>query len=191
MVGVRWIGSRQRSLHHDNVRDTGIVSSFFRRCSKTRLRTCKASSHVGKQPRHGCNDIACRIRRGNRLPASFMVDTQFNSESSASIGALACGRSGLRDGSRTRDRQSFNLMLYPLSYFDGCSFRTHLTEHGSPNRSDARKHRAAGTPPVDRHDDDTVHPIKFAKNNPSLLASECLQKKKAVGAITLWEFEIG
>ena len=88
-------------------------------------------------------------------------------------------------------------MLYPLSYFDGCSFRTHLTEHGSPNRSDARKNRAAGTPPVDRNDDDTVPPIKFAEINPSLLVPayllvpKSLQKKKPVGAITLAEFEIG
>lgn len=56
------------------------------------------------------------IQRGNRMPASFMVDTLVPWSFDFSVEAL------VRDGSRTRDRQFPKLMLYPLSYFDRCSF---------------------------------------------------------------------
>ena len=55
-------------------------------------------------------------------------------------------------GVEPRDRQSCNLMLYPLSYFDW--FRTHPrnTDQQTPLNAKAR---AAVIPPVDRNDIDT------------------------------------
>ena len=45
------------------------------------------------------------IQQGNRMPASFMVDTLVPWSFDFPVEAL------VRDGNRTRDRQSFNLML--------------------------------------------------------------------------------
>ncbi|TWT66215.1 hypothetical protein CA85_30790 [Allorhodopirellula solitaria] len=53
------------------------------------------------------------------MPASFMVNAFALGSFDLSVKAL------VRDGSRTRDRQGCSLMLYPLSYCDRCTFRTH------------------------------------------------------------------
>lgn len=94
-----------------------------------------------------------RIQRGNRMPASFMVDAS----APAPFEAFELWRSAkalVRDGSRTRDRQSCSLMLYPLSYFVRCSCRTRCTEHGIPiatKRGKPRRRNPIGRSQWDRH----------------------------------------
>ncbi len=60
-------------------------------------------------------DSIRRIETNNRCPPAFF---------GGRFRARAVGEqpTWLLDGSRTRDRQIFNLMLYPLSYLHRCRF---------------------------------------------------------------------
>lgn len=59
-----------------------------------------------------------RIGPNNRCPPASVL------EAFAPMVRLVLCQLGASDGSRTRDRQVHNLMLYPLSYFNRYRFRT-------------------------------------------------------------------
>ena len=66
------------------------------------------------------------IKSNNRCPPASLVDAFAPGLVSSQLFPWLRGAS---DGSRTRDRQFFRLMLFPLSYFNRCRFQNPYTEH--------------------------------------------------------------
>jgi len=156
LVDVRRLGSRKRTLPNDSRPFTMNRHPFVSTPPEGSSVNLQGEVSGCRRSRQSLGSFSNRqrIQRDNRMPASFMVDT------------FVPGRVGLqptwvRDGSRTRDRQFPKLMLYPLSYFVRCSFRTRGTEHGIPI-APSEENRAAGTPSADRSYQDTLSVQGFA-----------------------------
>ena len=67
-----------------------------------------------------------RIKSNNRCPPASLVDAF---APGLVYSQLFPWLRGASDGSRTRDRQFFRLMLFPLSYFNRCRIQNPYTEH--------------------------------------------------------------